>query len=386
MPSMRPKKPRFVDGVRLSDNLYTDPRGRIGYYSYRRPDGTKKTFQADTPHIANELAEQANNAIGVDHPALKKIPSQDQLEYHKDTYIKYRERITPKLKEKASWKNRKYTIGLFAKEFPQLSHIKIEPIREWWDGLTYHQQKLRMAEFRRLFNWLMAEGLTPKIKYNPFTTADDLPRLMLKEKPQKERLPLTQLQYEKIYKKAPSMGYEALCIAMSISRYTTLREADICALRLDKNIVDNKLRTVVSKSAAQRGVTRAVRLEWDLEEHPVLRKIINRARKLALKNKACPFIVSHKPKRRVWNQDKDHLHQVTNDRLSRMFKEVMEECGISETSFHEVRGLSSTLYRLEGYNNSEIQEVMGHESERTTEGYQNLDEIPHIPVTMKLKS
>jgi len=380
---MRPKKTRLVDGIPLADNLYKDPKGRSGYYRYRRPDGTFKTFTAAAVDLANNMADEANSLRGKDLPVATRIPQRDSLAYHVPLYIAYQEKINPELKYKQSWKNRAYALNQFAETFPVIGRITRDTILAWWDGLTYHQQKLRMAEFRRFFNWLMGQGLAAKLKYNPFTTADDKPRLLPKQKPKKQRKALTQAGYRKIYNAAEDFGYECLQIAMEISRYTTLREADICGLRWT-DIVDGELRLVVSKSEAQKGSARAARLSWKLKDHPILKRQIDRARELSLQHKRCPFVISHEPRRRVWNEDKAHLYQVTPDRLSRMFREVMDSCGIEGTSFHEVRGLSATLYKGEGYTTGEIKDLMAHEQESTTIDYQNADELPYQSVTMRL--
>lgn len=383
-PTMRPKTIRKIDGIALAYNLYKDPRGRIGYYNYRRPDGTWKTFTAATVHKANELASEANAHRGDDLPIERKIPQRDSLQYHVPLYTAYQEKINPDLKTKRSWDNRCYALKQFAEHFPVIGRITHDSIRTWWDDLTYHQQKQRQAEFRRFFNWLMGQGLTPRLQYNPFTTADDKPRLLLKQKPKKQRKPLTQDAYRKIHNKAGELSYECLQIAMEISRYTTLREGDICNLRWD-NIIDGELRVIVSKSEAQKGTARAARLAWVLADHPILKRQIDRARELSLIHKRCPFIISHKPIRRVWNEEKAHLYQVTPDRLSRMFREARDDCKIDGTSFHEIRGLASTLYKMQGYTNEEIKGIMAHESINTTMGYQNAADLPYTSVALKLE-
>ena len=56
---MRPKKPRFLDGVQLADNLYTDCRSAPGKYRYKRSDGSFFTFKAATVLEANASADTA---------------------------------------------------------------------------------------------------------------------------------------------------------------------------------------------------------------------------------------------------------------------------------------------------------------------------------------
>lgn len=380
---MRPKKPRHFDGVRLADNLYPDNKKRQGYWRYRKPDGRFKTFQAASAHEANRLAEEANGQRDT-YSVRKKLPERHQTIFHALAYIEYRERINPGLKHKASWYNRTTVIKAFARQFESLKDIQIGSIRAWWDGLTHSQQKLRMAEFRKMFNWFMGQGLVPKIEYNPFTLSDDLPRLLLKEKPPKARPSLTEAQFWQIYHHAPKLDYECLQIAMGISRYTTLREADVCSLRFDQNVVNNRLRVVVAKSEHQKGTARAARLEWDLDQHPRLKKIVNRARELALINKACPYIVSHNPLRRKWTKGKQHLCQVLPERIYRMFVEVRDSLGIEGVVFHEVRGLAATLLRQQGYSLEQIKGLMAQEHVNTTAGYISAEDLPYELVDMKV--
>ena len=383
---MRPKKPRFVDGVQLVDHLYPDPRKRTGFYSYVRPDnGKRKTFSRETVEQANAFALELTEVIGKGFVPTRTIPRRDQLAYYIPTYIAYQERINPKLVDKESWANQRWFFKHLARhsDFERLGQI--DRVRVWWDDLGYHQQKQRHASFRRFFNWMMGQGLLPKLKFNPFTRSDEVPRLLVKQKVDKIRESLPVGNYAIIHAKALEMGYECLAIAMGISQYTALRVADVCKLTFDRHIVDGHLQLVIAKSEAQKGSARAARYKWDLSEHPILKALIDRARELSLINRRCPFIISHTPKRRVKTKDRQHLCQVLKKRISRMFNEVMKECGIEKTSFHEVRGLSATLYSLEGYEDVQIQALLAHEELSTTRGYQDAGALPYETITMKLK-
>ncbi|WP_295802176.1 tyrosine-type recombinase/integrase [uncultured Microbulbifer sp.] len=384
---VRPKKPRIIDGIELVDNLYPDPRKRPGYYRYRRADGSDKLFQAETVAEANRIATEANALRDTAIATPARVPGRQQLGFHVPGYIAYQERLNPALTGKKSWDNRVYALHQFAEQFSgtPVGHITWQQISTWWDGLTYNQQKLRHAEFRKLFNWLMPQGLMPKLQYNPFTTADDRPRLIAKQKPPKGRAPLTIAQYWAIYHMAEEMGLHSLQIAMALSLLTTWRREDICNLQWDANLKGRTLQLVIAKSAAQKGHARAARQAWSLDKYPALARTIQRARELSLQNRRCPYIVSQWPKRRVWNQDKQHLAQVTPERLSRMFAEVRDACGITGgQSFHEVRGLSSTLYRIAGYGVDQIQELMAHKNKGTTLGYQDADALPYTPMDFVL--
>lgn len=373
---------RYHMDVELVDNLYPDNKGRENRWRYKNPQSKKWVNIKEEMSVekANALAEQMNQLVEDGFYETRAVPPSERLKTYIDQYIDYQESLDPKLKNKDSWQNRKYAMHQLSKRFEGIRSLEMDSIRIWWDELTYNQQKLRMSAFRKLFNYLMGQGLCAKLKFNPFTTADDLPRLLLKSKPKKNRKPCNQNTFNQIRKRAGELGYECLQIAMDISRYTTLREGDICGLKWDKNIVDGCLRVIVSKSEAQKGTARASRLSWDLKDHPLLKSYIDRARELSLINRRCPFVISHTPKRRAWNEFKESLYQVTPDRLSRMFKECRGESG---TTFHEIRGLSATLLKIAGHNNTEIQQVMSHESVATTQGYQNAEDLPYMHVAIK---
>ena len=155
----RPKKPRIVDGVELAEHLYPDNKGRSGHYRYLRPDGSYKHFTADSVELANRIAEDANAIRDTTVVKSAKGASRQALAYHVPLYIAYQQRLNPALLEKKSWKNRVYALNQFAEHFSALplGRITWAHISQWWDELTYNQQKLRHAEFRKLFNWLMSQ-------------------------------------------------------------------------------------------------------------------------------------------------------------------------------------------------------------------------------------
>ena len=374
---------RYHDGIELVANLYPHQRKELNKWRYKNPKSKKWVHIKElmTVDKANKLASELNSMVADGFYERHATPS-ERLDLYVEQYQSYRERLDPKLIGLNSWYNRKTTMNKFARDnFKNIKSIDMDALRTWWDEQSYHQQKLRRAEFLKLFNWLMGKNLVPKLDFNPFTNSDDVPRLLSKSKPEKKRKPCNQLTFNMIYKNAEKEGFECLQIAMDISRYTTLREGDICAMRWDKQIVDGCLRVVVMKSLGQKGESRATRLSWSLKDHPALKRYIDRARELSLINKRCPFIISHTPKRRAWNEDKEHLCQVTNDRLSRMFNDCRGESG---TTFHEVRGLAATLLKSAGNTNKQIKEIMAHESITTTLDYMNPDDLPFDEVTIHI--
>ncbi|WP_445365555.1 tyrosine-type recombinase/integrase [Microbulbifer sp. ANSA001] len=375
----RPKKPRMWGDTLLPDNLYPDPRGRENYWRYRRPDLRDKVFTASLED-AIRMAEQANAQRGK-QVARKpiKVPDRASFAYHAIGYIEWRTENDPRLPSKASWRNRCNALKRFGEAFGAIPihKAKLADLRKWWESLTYHQQHARRAEFNKFFNYLMAEGLC-KLDSNPFTTADDRPRLLEKGKPTKKRQRLSLEAYWAIYEKAEELGYEALQIAMGISMLTTMRRADICELRFDKHLQGNHLRKTINKSEAQRDSLAASHLSFNLTTHQQLGKLIGRARELSIRNFRCPYILSHTPKQRRTGKTKEHVCQVSPDRLSDMFTEVRNATGLyiglpknqTPPSFHEVRSLASDRFKRMGYDVKSVQQLMAHTDERVTQSYQ----------------
>lgn len=387
----RPKKVRVVDGVRLADNLYPDNKGRIGHYRYFRPDGSWKHFNAPTPQDANRVAEEANAIRDKMLVGSKKdLPGRDQLSYWVPLYIKHREKNDQKLIKKSSWRNRCYAMAKFGRHFNStpVGRISREPINEWWETLTRNQQILRQAEFKRLFNWLMGQGLCPRLEYNPFTTADDRPRLYVFGQADKARMRMTKDIFWSIYNAAGEIGYECLQIAMGVSLTTFMREGDICRLKIGDNLRDDLLKKVIGKSYEKRGSAKAARLSWNQTNYELLRQLIARGQRLSLKNGRCPYLISHEPKQKRTGKTKDHNCQVTTKRLGEMFTEAREHAkihlnppaGRTPTTFHEIRSLSAKLAIDAGYKLAAVQASMAHEDPETTLSYQDEHDLPYQPV------
>ena len=104
----RPKKTRIVNGITLPANLYPDARGREGYWRYRRPDKTYKTFQA-TLEKAVELATMSTSSNGKrPPPLLPEMPLKDTLLniFHTEKVLtRAFQRKTPGQLDAATWGN-----------------------------------------------------------------------------------------------------------------------------------------------------------------------------------------------------------------------------------------------------------------------------------------
>jgi integrase len=114
-----------------------------------------------------------------------------------------------------------------------------------------------------------------------------------------------------------------------------------------------------------------------MDQRQLLRKLINnRARELAMKNGRCTHVISHRFEKRYKSGQRQHHYQILPDYLTRAFAEARNATEIysaiptaARPGLHEVRALSSGLYRKAGYTNGEIQQLMAHTDEKITEGY-----------------
>lgn len=362
-------------------NLYRDPRKRKGYYRYKRPDGSFKTFQAESDEQAEAWAAETNTTRHLPREQRKALRT--AVAFHVPRYIAHREAEDKGLLKKQSWQNRCGALKGFGKHFSQtpITELTWSHINHWWQGLTYHQKKLRHAEFRRFFNWLMGQGLCTQLAYNPFTTRDDLTRLLITGQPEKKRMRLDRDAFWAIYDAAEH--YPALQIAMGISLLTFMREGDICTLKLTINVEGELLKRVIGKSLQQRGSASAARLQWDMGNDRFLSNLIQRARKLARENHQCPFVISHRGKTRKTGRTKEHGCQVTPRRLVSMFAECRDATGLFKNcgdrtppTFHEIRSLAAKLAKDAGYSDQQIQLAMAHGDIKTTRGYQDEHQLP----------
>lgn len=386
-PMARPKKARYVDGIKLEDNLYRDNKGRENYWRYMKPDGKAKIFFAETVEKANAAAaynnERRDSYVAT---APTKKNNFGQLSFYLPDFIKWREEQSPDLKAKGSWEKRKYALNQFCNVIDMpLGQIERKTIHDWWDTLTGHMQRQRHAELRRFFNYLMGRELLPRLEYNPFTLSDDRPRLYQKSRPKRKSQRLTRHGFWKIYNAAGELGYDCLQIAMGISLLTFMRETDILTLKINEDIENDLLKRVIGKSEQQKGEVKAARLKWDLGNYNLLRKLINRGRELSLKNGRCPYLISHRPLQKRLGKTKDHMFQVTPRRLISMFDEARKLAGFKGDDapvFHSIRSLADFLAAEAGYDIKDVQHAMAHSSEEMTEAYLVGHDLPYDQVAI----
>ncbi len=393
----RPRKARYCHccgKYLLPPNLYNDNRKppRPGYWIYHRPDGSRKTFQCEDPQEAIKHAEQANK-VGM-MQVKTKVPARDSIIRQVELYIEYREELAPKLKQKESWKNyQRYLRGL-AEQFSNTPVHKMElpKIEAWWNTLTGHAQRSRRAEFNKFFNFLMLKEVVPRLKGNPFSTSDDRPRVLLKPIADKTTQRLGIDDFWRIYRAAGELGLGFVQIGMGICLTTTLRRGDIMRLTFEDNIIDNHLVTSVSKSHEKAVRGEGVNIRLDLSKHTRLAKIINRAREMSLRNRRCPYIISHRyEKLHKVSGDKTHKFQVLPRYFSDSFALARDHAGVHKEfekkdrgGIHEVRSLASFLLKKAGHDAESVRALMAHTDISMTKHYQLGHEVEYTDVGISI--
>ncbi len=193
-----------------------------------------------------------------------------------------------------------------------------------------------------------------------------------KKKPQKKRLSLHLNEFWEVYRHAETYVQKA----MVISLMTTMREADIATLRFD-SVHDGQLCVSIGKSVSQRGSQGAAHLKWDLSEHDSLRAVINECREISLKHQRCPFIISRARKIKKERDGFPHPFQVTPSDISKGFTKAVRNSGIWKSispertppTFHEVRGLSISLFLNSGIDARDVAQLAAHTDVSVTKSY-----------------
>lgn len=364
----RPRK----EGNALPENLYRDNKGRPDYYRYKNQDGRFKTIIGEYEKVC-AIAEEANRLRGETNLNTSRVGG---FSHWLPKYIEWKEAQNPAILKKRSWATRKNLLKGFCQEFDHIrpSAAQLSDFEAWWEALTYDQQHNRRSELSFYFQWLLGKGV---VKLNPFTTADNSPRLFEKAKPARKRMRLDIKGFWGIYDKAGELGLDYVQIGMGVSLLTSMREGDICSLKLKENIINNRLCKTIQKSEQQRGESAASHLSWHLNQHAQLKKLIARARKLALQNLACPYILSFMPKVRRRGKTKDHYCQVTPRMLISGFDKAREAYkkysnlpkGVTPPTFHEIRGLCLKVGEDNHLDLKDLCELAAHSDVKVTKSY-----------------
>ncbi len=365
------KKSRMAGGVVLPCNLYPDNNGNPRIWRYRNDKGSIERWHC-------EVSEAVSRAISKNERGRrtrKRFKKVEKLypEFWVEDYIRFAVSLNPERKSKRSFQCYCYLLRKFAAQFnnTRVKSMTAKSLEPWWMELSHDQQKQRRSELNRLFQHMIKHGATT---HNPFTKDDSKPRLITRATPLKRRLPLTSSQFWVIHDSAKELGYYHVCIAMLLSFCTTMRQGDVIELRFDNNLDGSYLRKQINKSTRQRGAAGAARLEFDLELDERLAETVQWAKEMSFANWDCPYLVSHRPKRRTRRDKSIHPARVRKETLCEHFKQARDATRLWDThpksstppTFHEIRGLAILELVRKGYSIQEVKNLAAHTDERIT--------------------
>ena len=361
-------------GRELPPNVFYDR----GAYKYLQPNGKKKTLK-NTLGKRAAYEEAVAFASVLNQHRSKAGPASNSLEHWRCEYVQWAQSRDPNLVGSASWKNRCNAMKKFAAQFEthRIPDLNVDLLRPWWDRMKYDEQHNRRYAFSCWFQWMLSKGLTTQ---NPFTLADDKPRLFEKAVPPKIRVPITLKHFRAI----EEVAEPHVRIAMQLSLITMMREGDVVTLKFDQHVTPTSLRRANTKSIRQRGEGKGDLNEWLFEDYPALESVIKEARDLA---GFCPFVVSSKKCRP--GPKKEHQWQVPTDRLIKDFAKARDIVNWpvpshrNPTTFHEIKGLAIQIY-LEHNSLEVVSKGAGHTRTSVTEAYRAEHEQRYKPVRLKL--
>lgn len=291
-------------------------------------------------------------------------------------FIRYREKKKPGCIGKAKWRQSCGALNHFAESIGSLPVTQIDytlNLEPWWLDLTQDAQKNRRSVFKEFFTWLDNHGLVPLLKSNPFIDTGDGCFLEYSQKTTERRDRLGLDGFWIIYDKAGELGEKWFQRAMLISLHTTLRRADIAAMKLSQ-LKDGILEVTVEKSRNQRGEVNASRIRFHMEHYPVVHEILKQARKDSMSTFfGCKSVVARLPQGKMGDK-KEHFCEVLPDYLTKTFTRIRRLVTMPEdqqtATFHEIRSLGSFLLGKSGHDRKLVSELMAHTDEEMTRHYQ----------------
>lgn len=238
-------------------------------------------------------------------------------------------------------------------------------IEKWISAITARADPFN--KWRQMWVWLYKFAVSQKIAAT--NEAEKVERRSVSKKIEsnkKTRQQLDRVGFGEIYAQAEPW----LQIAMEGSLLTLQSRKEVCNFK-HTDFRDGFLFVIRDKVAADSHMAFIkIRLTPELEAL--------RARAIKLDSIASPYLIHRKPERRQrrWMEGKPHWTYVNERYLTRAFKAARDKVerfkALPERerpTYHEIRGLGSRLYLERGRPKRDIQELMTHSSQQTTEIY-----------------
>lgn len=369
--SPRPRKDK------LPENLYKERRGGVIHYRYKNPiTGTKTRFGTDRVE-AIKAARQANERLLGETDLVSRalgtarVTMNRAIAAFKDEYLPDRDLAAKTLLEYGRMLDAiergmgRYLVG----------HVSVEQCAVFLDALPTVSSNRHRNVLVQVFKFCMAKGW---IDWNPAEAT-----LVKREVVLRQRLNLE--QYAAIYAKASRPIRDAMDLSL-VTLQARLEVSRMGRHDLTRGPQGERRLRVTRQKTAKHTPTAFLSIEVTSE----LAAIIDRCTTLE-----CPYFVHSEPRRRPPGKDgkrRAPVQALSPEAISRGFQDARDATGLYEgvppaerPTFHEVRSLGVDRYRKAGWDEADIQALLGHTSGAMTRHYMEGHEPAPVMVRAGLK-
>jgi len=364
-------RPRKCGSKDLPVNLYTNKKSSIIYFSYRHPITGVRTGMGTNKNNAVAAAKQLNQLLTKTSDLISNVVKTDDpfsiyLEYYRDVILPSKRKngfeLSPSFMKEAIRR-----CNVFIRE---LGHISFSTITQ--KDIAGYLNSCSSAEVFNSHKSLLTQIFKQAISDG--REIPNFPELILRadtEHTKRDRLSLE--EYKAIYKCAST----SIRNAMELSLNSIQRRTDIKNWRFDYDRGDGFVYLIQSKTrkhsmAAYLRIPLNLPVSYSQSGAKTLADLIKKYRD----ENVCPYVIHQMPKRRGMTiaSEKNHVMQLTGDRLSKGFAKARDLAGVGKSSqhpptFHELLSLGELLRKQQGWTIKQIQKLRGHTSEKMTQKY-----------------
>lgn len=359
---MSPRK-RITKNKGLPENLYTNTSKGNTYYRYRYPDkiyhplGKSRADAIVAARKLNAYYDSLESEVSVVDRVLSKSEANIS-----ELVKRFREEFVPDRTTAESTRElEEYRLNKIENDLGSnlVSSVTTKHVADYLDknfkgdGYTKHRGTLS-----QLFKFAITKGLA---ETNPVEST-------FAKKTKKKRQRMTLAQYKVLHAEAP----EWMQIAMEMALLTLQGRNEIVNMKIE-DLRGDYLYVIRKKTKKNDWAYLRIKVSNDIKE------IFERSQTSGVLS---PYLVHHKPKRRVAAKGRSHWSQFTPNYFTEKFREVRDSLAIfkdipkeERPTLHEIRALGSYLYKKAGYKRPDVKVLMAHSDEKMTEYYQSGHEI-----------
>lgn len=270
---------------------------------------------------------------------------------------RYRQRLQKLGHAATTLAEKERILGIYKKKIGEFDWKFVDraALRAKWSQLKPHAWQKHRSVWVDLYRFAIAEGICDQNEAEMALppTAAELERITDRH---------TDAGYKAIYDAAP----EWLQIAMELAVSSLQDLSTLVAARRTDPVVGGVWRVTRGKTKAH--------IEIKVPEGSRLAKAVTRAQTFPVFG---TYLIRREPERRKRSRSRDEFTQVLGAFLSHEFTRVRDEAEAydmppeKQPTWHGLRSYGSHLYELAGYSTEYIQALMGHESPKMTEHYQD---------------